>query len=91
MPRYVSSGTDRYQLSLLPMSFDEMISEDNPVRVIDIVEHPFGTIKRSLGYTYFLLRGIEKVTGEAVMHCLVYNLKRVLSILGTKGLIAAMR
>ena len=33
MTRYVSSGTDRYQLSLLPMSFDEMISEDNPVRV----------------------------------------------------------
>ena len=56
-----------------------------------IVEHPFGTIKRGFGYTYFLLRGIEKVRGEAVMHCLVYNLKRVLSILGTKEMIAAIR
>ena len=56
-----------------------------------IVEHPFATIKRSLGYTYFLLRGIEKVKGEAVMHCLMYNLKRVLNIMGTKQLIAAIK
>ena len=56
-----------------------------------IVEHPFGTIKHTLGYSYFLLRGIEKVKGEAVMHCLMYNLKRVLNILGTDRLIAAIR
>ncbi len=56
-----------------------------------IVEHPFGTIKRTFGYTYFLLRGIEKVRGEAVMHCLMYNLKRVLNIMGAKQLIAAIR
>ena len=56
-----------------------------------IVEHPFGTIKRTFGYSYFLLRGIEKVKGEAVMHCLMYNLKRVLNILGTDRLIAAIR
>lgn len=56
-----------------------------------IVEHPFATIKRTLGYTHFLLRGIEKVKGEAVMHCLMYNLKRVLNIMGTKQLIAAIK
>ncbi len=56
-----------------------------------IVEHPFGTIKRTLGYSYFLLRGIEKVKGEAVMYCLMYNRKRVLNILGTDRLIAAIR
>lgn len=56
-----------------------------------IVEHPFGTIKRAMGYTHFLLRGIEKVRGEAVMHCLMYNLKRVLKILGTDKLAAAIR
>ncbi|WP_256380522.1 hypothetical protein [Pelosinus sp. UFO1] len=38
-----------------------------------------------------LLRGIEKVKGEAVMHCLMYNLKRVLNIMGTKQLIAAIK
>ncbi|MPN43718.1 hypothetical protein SDC9_191278 [bioreactor metagenome] len=56
-----------------------------------IVEHPFGTIKRTMGYTHFLLRGIEKVRGEAVMHCLMYNLKRVLKILGMDKLMAAIR
>ncbi|SMD12769.1 transposase [Sporomusa malonica] len=55
-----------------------------------IVEHPFGTIKRAMGYTHFLLRGVEKVQGEAVMHCLMYNLKRVLRILGTEKSMAAI-
>ena len=27
-------------------------------------EHPFGTIKRAMGFTYFLLKGLRKVTGE---------------------------
>jgi len=31
-----------------------------------IVEHPFGTIKRSLGWDHFLLRGKKKVSGENV-------------------------
>lgn len=56
-----------------------------------IVEHPFGTIKRAMGYTHFLLRGIEKVRGEAVMHCLMYNLKRVLKLLGPEKFIASIR
>ena len=29
-----------------------------------LAEHPFGTIKRSLGYTHFLLKGLEKVRTE---------------------------
>ena len=29
-----------------------------------LAEHPFGTIKRSLGYTHFLLKGVEKVRCE---------------------------
>jgi transposase/IS5 family transposase len=56
-----------------------------------IVEHPFGTIKRAMGYTHFLLKGIEKVKGEAVMHCLMYNLKRVLKLLGPENLIASIK
>ncbi|MFR7832312.1 MAG: hypothetical protein ACLU3F_13760 [Blautia wexlerae] len=27
-------------------------------------EHPFGTIKRAMGATYFLLKGMRKVAGE---------------------------
>jgi hypothetical protein len=57
----------------------------------EIVEHPFGTIKRSFGYTYFLLKGIEKVRGEFSLVCFVYNLKRVINIVGTKGLMEAIK
>ncbi len=56
-----------------------------------IVEHPFGTIKRAMGYTHFLLRGIEKVRGKAVMHCLMYNLKRVLKLLWPENFITSIR
>lgn len=36
-------------------------------------EHPFGTIKRAMGATYFLLKGLRKVTGEFALFCLGYN------------------
>jgi transposase len=55
-----------------------------------LVEHPFGTVKRSLGYTYFLLRGNEKVKCESHMHFLVYNFKRVINIMGITPLLNAM-
>ncbi|MEN6568193.1 MAG: IS5/IS1182 family transposase, partial [Veillonellales bacterium] len=35
MSRYISNNTNRNQLNLIPMSLDEMISEDNSVRVFD--------------------------------------------------------
>lgn len=53
-----------------------------------IVEHPFGTIKRALGYTYFLTRGNESVRAESFMHFFTYNLKRVINIIGVKELVA---
>lgn len=45
-------------------------------------EHPFGTIKRSFGFTYFLLNGIKKVTGEFALFCLGYNIERAKKLLG---------
>jgi hypothetical protein len=45
-----------------------------------LVEHPFGTIKRWFGYTYFLVKGLEKVRGEWTLITLSYNLKRVLNL-----------
>ena len=45
-------------------------------------EHPFGTIKRGMGFDYFLLRGIKKVTGEFALMCLGYNIKRAKNLLG---------
>ena len=45
-------------------------------------EHPFGTIKRSMGAGYFLLRGLRKVTGEFALFCLGYNFERAKNMLG---------
>ena len=47
-----------------------------------IVEHPFGTVKRAMNGHYFLLRTKEKVSGEVALLFLGYNLKRVINILG---------
>ena len=45
-----------------------------------VVEHPFGTIKRSLGYTYFLRKGLSAVRTEAALICLAYDIKRLTNI-----------
>jgi len=55
-----------------------------------ICEHPFGTIKRQWGYTYTLLKGLQKVNGEMNLIMLVYNLKRTMSILGIEKMIRAI-
>jgi transposase len=52
-----------------------------------IVEHPFGTIKRHFGYTYFLTRGLDSVNTEGSFICLAYNLKRLINILGVRELV----
>jgi transposase len=56
-----------------------------------IVEHPFGTIKRHFGYTYFLTRGLDSVTTEVSLICLAYNFKRMINIIGVKKLIQKFR
>lgn len=55
-----------------------------------IVEQPFGTIKTAMGCRSFLTRGLESVGTEMSLTVLAYNLKRVLSILATRGLMEAM-
>jgi transposase len=55
-----------------------------------IIEHCFGTIKRSLGYDYFLCRGLRNVTTEINLTVLAYNLKRACNLVGVKNLIAAV-
>lgn len=52
----------------------------------EIIEHPFGTIKRQWGYDYTLLKGMPKVQGEWALIFLVYNLKRVMTIWGQEEL-----
>ncbi len=55
-----------------------------------LVEHPFGTIKRTMDAGYLLTKGKSKVTGEFSLAFLAYNLKRVINIMGTKKLIEAI-
>ena len=55
-----------------------------------LAEHPFGTIKRSLGYTHFLLKGLKKVRTEWSLITLVYNIKRVLNLVSFKELMKAV-
>jgi transposase len=56
-----------------------------------ICEHPFGTIKRQWGYTYTLMKGLQKVNGEMNLIMLVYNIKRTLSILGFEKMLTAIQ
>lgn len=52
-----------------------------------IVEHPFGTIKRSLDSYYLLTKGKASVTGELALTFLTYNLKRAINILGVEEIL----
>ncbi|MBL1143294.1 MAG: IS1182 family transposase, partial [Proteobacteria bacterium] len=55
------------------------------------VEHPFGTIKAWMGATHFQMRTLKRVSAEMSLHVLAYNMKRVINIMGTTALIAAMQ
>jgi hypothetical protein len=55
-----------------------------------LCEHPFGTIKRWFGYSYFLVKGLEKVRCEWSLMTLAYNFKRVLKLVSFEQLMAAV-
>ena len=54
------------------------------------VEHPFGTIKSWMGSTHFSMKTLPRVSTEMSLHVLAYNLKRVINLIGTRQLIAAI-
>jgi transposase len=53
-----------------------------------IVEHPYGTVKRWNDGYYLLVKGKIKAAAELALAFLSYNLKRAVNLLGTKRLIA---
>ncbi len=57
----------------------------------ETVEHPFGTIKSWMGATHFLMKRLKNVRTEMALHVLAYNIKRVMTIMGTAPLIAAIK
>jgi hypothetical protein len=56
----------------------------------ETVEHPFGTMKARMGATHFLTTTLPKVAAEMALSVLAYNLTRVMNIVGTKLLMAAI-
>jgi hypothetical protein len=55
-----------------------------------VVEHPYGTIKQWAGSAHFLTKTLPKVSTEMSLQVLAYNMKRVINLIGTKGLIEAI-
>ena len=55
------------------------------------VEHPFATLKYHIfGHPRFLLRGLQGAQSEISLATMVYNLKRMLNVLGANRLRAAI-
>ena len=56
----------------------------------ETVEHPFGTLKMRMGATHFLMKTLPKVASGMALSVLAYNLTRVINIIGTRALLAAI-
>ncbi|MCX5781267.1 MAG: IS1182 family transposase [Elusimicrobia bacterium] len=54
------------------------------------VELPFGHIKRNLGVTAFLLRGLDGVKAEMSLFSSCFNMSRMISIIGVQALVAKL-
>ncbi len=54
------------------------------------VEHPFGTIKSWTGPCHFLTRRLGGVGTEMALNVLAYNIKRMIALVGLKGLMVAI-
>ncbi|MBV1699520.1 MAG: transposase [Hyphomicrobiales bacterium] len=50
------------------------------------VEHPLGTIKRTTAGGRFLTRGLANVKTETALSVLVYNIMRVINLIGSQSL-----
>ena len=57
----------------------------------EIVEHPFGTMKRAFNQGYLLLKGLRKVKGEVGFTMLAYNMRRAFNILGVGRLMGLIK
>jgi hypothetical protein len=49
------------------------------------VEHPFGTMKRGFDHGHLLMKGLRRVTGELGLTMVVYNLRRILNLVGSQA------
>ena len=83
--RWIHEGEMEEMLTRLKNAPDTVIIRKQTV------EHPFGRIKMWMGATHFLTKQLKNVSTEMSLHVLAYNLKRMMSIVGTDSLIKAIR
>jgi len=67
--------------------YEEGTSQEIYSRRKDHVEHPFGHIKRNLKTDAFLMRGRDGVQAEISVLATCFNMARMITIMGVKGLI----
>jgi transposase len=75
----------RWEYEEVAEDHEERMAENGAEKMQErgaLAEHPFGTLKLWLGWTHFLLRGLEKVVAELDLLITCYNFKRVLNIVG---------
>jgi hypothetical protein len=82
----------RWEHEHLVEAMHDRISRDPALMALrrSTVEHPFGTIKAWMGATHFRMRRLKHVRTEMAFHVLAYNIKRMIALIGVRGLLAAI-
>ena len=71
MSRYIRTEFDRNQVGFIPESYDDKISNDNPVRVIDVLIDSLDMVK--LGFTYATPKKIGRKPYNPKDMCKLYT------------------
>jgi transposase len=87
-PRKIKRWIHKHVVDAMQQRLDD--NPDMPVVRKQTVGHPFGTIKMWMGATHFLMRRKKNVSIEMSLNVLAYNLKRMMTIMGTRGLMEAI-
>ena len=87
--REVSRSSNQDEMDMLNIRFESM--REIYDKRLEIVEHPFGTIKWVWGFNRYQTRGFKKVGTENALIFCTYNLKRAVNIVGIKKLIEEIR
>ena len=67
-------------------------NKDKYRRRQEIVEHPYGTIKRQWGFSYIITKkGKQRASADVGLIFTAYLLKRIINILGKKALMEYLR
>ena len=76
------AGKKRKYKNIKVVKFKLQPNREKMAQRMCLSEHPFGTIKRGLGATYFNLRGKRKIGGEFALFAFGYNLARLENLMG---------